>query len=136
MMNDNENNKPSEDSKEASVSRALIGGAVGATLGWLYKPETRKLVVSHIRQSEAIKTLAAEIGRSVQERVTEQALKNIKSTTAGFLNKDKSKDSDEKEKARKNEDNESTRYSALEEENKRLANQLQMLEEKLNKLVE
>ncbi|MFD2924971.1 YtxH domain-containing protein [Halobacillus naozhouensis] len=130
-----------------STNLALIGGVVGASMGLLASPETGKKVAGRIGQSEVFKGASRELRRTAQEIITEQAMITLRQTAAGYWGKYENKllnHGQEKEKSEEDrtsstetsEHDDSEQYKELKEENKRLNENLQRIEEKLNALLE
>jgi gas vesicle protein len=139
--NQTENNRPAEEKKEStnhSVNLALIGGVVGAGIGYLLNPKTSRKVMDNLSKSEFLKAAGEEFRKTAQELLAGQAQNSVKQLASGYLSKiEEGLLSPKKEKGGdKGSGEESQRYEEVKEENKNLNERLQKIENMLSDLVE
>ncbi|RLQ95480.1 GvpT/GvpP family gas vesicle accessory protein [Falsibacillus albus] len=150
-MANNDKSEPKEKSEiqnnenSSRINLAILGGFVGAGIGLLSNPGTGKKVLSSIGQSEAVRVAGKELRRTAQEVITDQAIIQIRKTAAGYLEKGRGnlitskilKADDDQAAANTGPENElSTKYKELKEENKQLKDHLSKIDEKLNQLLD
>ncbi|MDN4072974.1 hypothetical protein [Fictibacillus terranigra] len=85
----------------SSVYRTVIGGVVGATIGYLSNPKTGKRIMSRIESTD-LKQKSKNLGKTTMEKISnikdygaersQQTAKKLKNKTAGLLKKEKSED--------------------------------------------
>jgi gas vesicle protein len=144
--NQTENNQETEEKKTEtnySMNLVLFGGIVGAGIGFLANPETGRKVLKNLGESEFAKVAGKEFKRTAQDLLADQAQNSIKQLTVGYLNKmDEGLLSSSKEKgtneemSSSGEEDQTSRYEEIKEENKNLNERLQRIEKMLNDLVE
>ncbi|WP_053402975.1 GvpT/GvpP family gas vesicle accessory protein [Priestia koreensis] len=135
-MGEQENQVQTENKvgRKGIIVRAVVGGLVGASAGYLSKAENREKMLEGVDR-EAAKLLADSIGTVVKGRFSgykdsgkDRTLKlvdSIKNSAQGFL------------PAKQEEDNrDSKSYDELQEENEALQERLESLEEKIEMLLE
>lgn len=118
-----------------TLNRMVIGGVIGASLGWFSHPKVGKKVLIRIGQSEIMRNVGRELGRTAQEMITEQALMSLKQKTTAFMNRDRMME--RKKGTSPNKDTQedlSEQYRALKEENTEMSKQLQLLEQKISEM--
>jgi gas vesicle protein len=126
--------------KNPSMNLVIIGGVVGAGVGYLSNPEMSKKVIKSVQQSEVMRVAGQEFRKSVQEILTEQALTNMRKVASGYISKyegtlqpSTKKKSNENEKV---EEDSNSKYEEIKEENKQLNDRLERIENMLSNLVE
>ncbi|MCM3003561.1 GvpT/GvpP family gas vesicle accessory protein [Priestia koreensis] len=135
-MGEQENQVQTENKvgRKGIIVRAVVGGLVGASAGYLSKAENREKMLEGVDR-EAAKLLADSIGTVVKGRFSgykdsgkDRTLKlvdSIKNSAQGFL------------PAKQEEgDRDSKSYDELQEENEALQERLESLEEKIEMLLE
>ncbi|MBX9986110.1 gas vesicle protein GvpP [Priestia sp. Y58] len=150
-QNEKQQNQQQEEKTQNSLNLAILGGVVGAGIGLLSSPQTSKKVLSRLGQSEIIRATGQELRRNAQDILTQQAMGALRETATGYLEKDnlskllapkkKKEDTsneqgDSQEEASKSAEMETSQYEELKEENKNMNDQLQRIEEMLNKLMD
>ncbi|MDN4072973.1 YtxH domain-containing protein [Fictibacillus terranigra] len=85
----------------SSVYRTVIGGVVGAAVGYLANPETIKRIMSGIKSAD-LKQNTIPLGKTAMEKISnikdygaeksQQTAKKLKNKTAGLLKKENSED--------------------------------------------
>ncbi|WP_338471524.1 YtxH domain-containing protein [Niallia sp. XMNu-256] len=141
-----ENNQETEEKKTEtnySMNLVLLGGIVGAGVGYLTNPEIGRKVLKQLGESEFAKVAGNEFKRTAQDLLADQAQNSLKQLTVGYLNKlDEGLFSSSKEKGANEEtslsgeEDQTSRYEEIKEENKNLNDRLQRIEKMLNDLVE
>lgn len=140
-MIENEVTEREKKTKKSPVNRVVIGSVIGASIGWLSSPETGKKVFTRLRESEMVRNVGRELGRTAQEIITEQAVNSFRQRATDYLNRDrnklpaaKTKKATSSNKEKETEEHSSDQLEALKEENKKMSEQLQMLEQKINEM--
>ncbi|UNL86351.1 GvpT/GvpP family gas vesicle accessory protein [Priestia koreensis] len=135
-MGEQENQVQTENKvgRKGIIVRAVVGGLVGASAGYLSKAENREKMLEGVDR-EAAKLLADSIGTVVKGRFSgykdsgkDRTLKlvdSIKNSAQGFLPAKKEED-----------DRDNKSYDELQEENEALQERLESLEEKIEMLLE
>ncbi|WP_315906208.1 GvpT/GvpP family gas vesicle accessory protein [Priestia koreensis] len=135
-MGEQENQVQTENKvgRKGIIVRAVVGGLVGASAGYLSKAENREKMLEGVDR-EAAKLLADSIGTVVKGRFSgykdsgkDRTLKlvdSIKNSAQGFLPAKKEDD-----------DRDNKSYDELQEENEALQERLESLEEKIEMLLE
>lgn len=135
-MGEQENQVQTENKvgRKGIIVRAVVGGLVGASAGYLSKAENREKMLEGVDR-EAAKLLADSIGTVVKGRFSgykdsgkDRTLKlvdSIKNSAQGFLPAKQEED-----------DRDSKSYEELQEENEALQERLESLEEKIEMLLE
>lgn len=136
----NKNEQQLDDSKK-TINLALVGGVVGAGMGYLASPEGGRKIATRIGQSGVIRGAGRELGRTAQDMIMEQAMIALRQNAAGYIGKyggslfGEENVSEEKTTEDKKIDLQE-QYKELKEENNSLNENLQRIEEKLNALLE
>ncbi|MCM3252053.1 GvpT/GvpP family gas vesicle accessory protein [Priestia megaterium] len=150
-QNEKQQNQQQEEKTQNSLNLAILGGVVGAGIGLLSSPQTSKKVLSRLGQSEIVRATGQELRRNAQDILTQQAMGALRQTATGYLEKDnlskllapknKKEDAsneqgDSQEEVSESAEMETSQYEELKEENKNMNDQLQRIEEMLNKLMD
>ncbi|MBZ6486891.1 GvpT/GvpP family gas vesicle accessory protein [Priestia aryabhattai] len=150
-QNEKQQNQQQEEKTQNSLNLAILGGVVGAGIGLLSSPQTSKKVLSRLGQSEIVRATGQELRRNAQDILTQQAMGALRQTATGYLEKDnlskllapkKKKEETSNEQGNSQEEvsqsaeMETSQYEELKEENKNMNDQLQRIEEMLNKLMD
>ncbi|MED3897206.1 MULTISPECIES: GvpT/GvpP family gas vesicle accessory protein [Priestia] len=151
VQNEKQENQQQEEKTQNSLNLAILGGVVGAGIGLLSSPQTSKKVLSRLGQSEIVRATGQELRRNAQDILTQQAMGALRQTATGYLEKDnlskllspkKKKEETSNEQGNSQEEvsqsaeMETSQYEELKEENKNMNDQLQRIEEMLNKLMD
>ncbi|WP_129710599.1 GvpT/GvpP family gas vesicle accessory protein [Priestia megaterium] len=151
VQNEKQENQQQEEKTQNSLNLAILGGVVGAGIGLLSSPQTSKKVLSRLGQSEIVRATGQELRRNAQDILTQQAMGALRQTATGYLEKDnlskllapkkkKEEASNEQgnaqEEVSESAEMETSQYEELKEENKNMNDQLQRIEEMLNKLMD
>ncbi|GAB1770087.1 GvpT/GvpP family gas vesicle accessory protein [Priestia megaterium] len=151
VQSEKQENQQQEEKTQNSLNLAILGGVVGAGIGLLSSPQTSKKVLSRLGQSEIVRATGQELRRNAQDILTQQAMGALRQTATGYLEKDnlskllapkKKKEETSNEQGGSQEEvsasaeMETSQYEELKEENKNMNDQLQRIEEMLNKLMD
>ncbi|MGF9945431.1 GvpT/GvpP family gas vesicle accessory protein [Priestia megaterium] len=151
VQSEKQENQQQEEKTQNSLNLAILGGVVGAGIGLLSSPQTSKKVLSRLGQSEIVRATGQELRRNAQDILTQQAMGALRQTATGYLEKDnlskllapkkKKEDTsneqgDSQEEVSQSAEMETSQYEELKEENKNMNDQLQRIEEMLNKLMD
>ena len=123
-----------------SMQYALIGGVVGAGVGLLTNPGTSKKIMKSLSESEIMRVAGNELKRTAKDIITEQAVGGLRQTATSYMKKFEgnllpSKNSDDKEKS-SSEEEDSSKYDEIKEDNEKLNDRLEKIENMLSELVE
>ncbi|TDL31902.1 gas vesicle protein GvpP [Jeotgalibacillus sp. S-D1] len=129
----------------SSMNLAILGGVMGAGIGLLSSPGTSKKVLKSLGESEMMRIAGKELKRTAQEVITEQALNGLRQSATGYLSKGAMKapgllgaklkgDSNKEENSADEE--QSSQYDEIKEDNKNLNERLERIESMLSNLVE
>ncbi|WP_394548174.1 GvpT/GvpP family gas vesicle accessory protein [Priestia aryabhattai] len=150
-QNEKQQNQQQEEKTQNSLNLAILGGVVGAGIGLLSSPQTSKKVLSRLGQSEIVRATGQELRRNAQDILTQQAMGALRQTATGYLEKDNlskllapkkkkeetsNEQGDSQEEVSASAEMETSQYEELKEENKNMNDQLQRIEEMLNKLMD
>ncbi|MER2141114.1 MAG: GvpT/GvpP family gas vesicle accessory protein [Priestia megaterium] len=150
-QNEKQQNQQQEEKTQNSLNLAILGGVVGAGIGLLSSPQTSKKVLSRLGQSEIVRATGQELRRNAQDILTQQAMGALRQTATGYLEKDNlskllapkkkkeetsNEQGDSQEEVSASTEMETSQYEELKEENKNMNDQLQRIEEMLNKLMD
>ncbi len=126
-----------------SVNMAILGGLVGAGIGLLANPDTSKKLVQNVSESELVKIARREFKKTAQELLADQAQSSVKQLAMGYINKIENgmrSHANEKDSngstSNSGEENQSSKYEDIKEENKVLNERLEKIEKMLGQLVE
>ncbi|WP_243556464.1 GvpT/GvpP family gas vesicle accessory protein [Priestia megaterium] len=151
VQNEKQQNEQQEEKTQNSLNLAILGGVVGAGIGLLSSPQTSKKVLSRLGQSEIVRATGQELRRNAQDILTQQAMGALRQTATGYLEKDNlskllapkkkkeetsNEQGDSQEEVSASAEMETSQYEELKEENKNMNDQLQRIEEMLNKLMD
>ncbi|MFS8604198.1 gas vesicle protein GvpP [Priestia megaterium] len=151
VQNEKQQNEQQEEKTQNSLNLAILGGVVGAGIGLLSSPQTSKKVLSRLGQSEIVRATGQELRRNAQDILTQQAMGALRQTATGYLEKDNlskllapkkkkeetsNEQGDSQEEVSESAEMETSQYEELKEENKNMNDQLQRIEEMLNKLMD
>lgn len=151
VQSEKQENQQQEEKTQNSLNLAILGGVVGAGIGLLSSPQTSKKVLSRLGQSEIVRATGQELRRNAQDILTQQAMGALRQTATGYLEKDNlskllapkkkkeetsNEQGDSQEEVSVSTEMETSQYEELKEENKNMNDQLQRIEEMLNKLMD
>ncbi|MED4389930.1 gas vesicle protein GvpP [Priestia aryabhattai] len=151
VQSEKQENQQQEEKTQNSLNLAILGGVVGAGIGLLSSPQTSKKVLSRLGQSEIVRATGQELRRNAQDILTQQAMGALRQTATGYLEKDNlsklltpkkkkeetsNEQGDSQEEVSASAEMETSQYEELKEENKNMNDQLQRIEEMLNKLMD
>ncbi|MDU9691658.1 gas vesicle protein GvpP [Priestia aryabhattai] len=151
VQSEKQQNEQQEEKTQNSLNLAILGGVVGAGIGLLSSPQTSKKVLSRLGQSEIVRATGQELRRNAQDILTQQAMGALRQTATGYLEKDNlskllapkkkkeetsNEQGDSQEEVSASAEMETSQYEELKEENKNMNDQLQRIEEMLNKLMD
>ncbi|MFY2251782.1 GvpT/GvpP family gas vesicle accessory protein [Priestia megaterium] len=151
VQSEKQENQQQEEKTQNSLNLAILGGVVGAGIGLLSSPQTSKKVLSRLGQSEIVRATGQELRRNAQDILTQQAMGALRQTATGYLEKDNlskllapkkkkeetsNEQGDSQEEVSASAEMEASQYEELKEENKNMNDQLQRIEEMLNKLMD
>lgn len=151
VQSEKQENQQQEEKTQNSLNLAILGGVVGAGIGLLSSPQTSKKVLSRLGQSEIVRATGQELRRNAQDILTQQAMGALRQTATGYLEKDNlskllapkkkkeetsNEQGDSQEEVSESAEIETSQYEELKEENKNMNDQLQRIEEMLNKLMD
>ncbi|AEN88764.1 gas vesicle protein GvpP [Priestia megaterium] len=151
VQNEKQQNEQQEEKTQNSLNLAILGGVVGAGIGLLSSPQTSKKVLSRLGQSEIVRATGQELRKNAQDILTQQAMGALRQTATGYLEKDNlskllapkkkkeetsNEQGDSQEEVSASAEMETSQYEELKEENKNMNDQLQRIEEMLNKLMD
>ncbi len=124
----NESGKP--------LSRTVAGGILGAALGYFATPENGKRILQRI-DKEAIKNRGMILGRSAKEK-SMSAFDSVKTSTTDFINRRRNANAEvaETEVGATTEQVDTEEMEELRNENQKLQEKLDSLEEKINQLLD
>ncbi|MGM7701471.1 GvpT/GvpP family gas vesicle accessory protein [Pseudalkalibacillus sp. Hm43] len=124
----NESGKP--------LSRTVAGGILGAALGYFATPENGKKMLQRI-DKEAIKNRGMVLGRSAKEK-SMSAFNSVKTSTTDFINRRRNANAEgaETEVGATTEQVDTEEIEELRNENQKLQEKLDSLEEKINQLLD
>ncbi|WP_332698339.1 GvpT/GvpP family gas vesicle accessory protein [Halalkalibacter lacteus] len=132
-----------KDDSNYSMNLAIIGGVVGAGIGLLSSPGTSKKVLKSISESEILRVASKELKRTAHEVITEQAVNSIKQTASSYMSKSeggllslKKKNDDNDKEINSSDEDHSSQYDEIKEDNKNLNERLEKIENMLNDLVD
>ncbi|MCG0056860.1 YtxH domain-containing protein, partial [Escherichia coli] len=72
------------------IKRAVAGGIIGATIGYVSTPENRKSLLDRIDTDE-LKSKASDLGTKVKEK-SKSSVASLKTSAGSLFKKDKDKD--------------------------------------------
>ncbi|KKI91338.1 hypothetical protein WQ54_15450 [Bacillus sp. SA1-12] len=134
------NHTQENNNKNRSMNLVILGGVVGAGVGYFSNPETSKKVIKTVQQSEVMRVAGQEFRKTVQEILTEQALTSMRKVASGYISKYEGtlRPSTKKKcnETEKGEEEYSSKYEEIKEENKQLNDRLDRIEHLLSDLVE
>ncbi|TPF17083.1 GvpT/GvpP family gas vesicle accessory protein [Priestia megaterium] len=151
VQDEKQQNEQQEEKTQNSLNLAILGGVVGAGIGLLSSPQTSKKVLSRLGQSEIVRATGQELRKNAQDILTQQAMGALRQTATGYLEKDNlskllapkkkkeetsNEQGDSQEEVSASAEMETSQYEELKEENKNMNDQLQRIEEMLNKLMD
>ncbi|MBY0211889.1 MULTISPECIES: GvpT/GvpP family gas vesicle accessory protein [Priestia] len=151
VQSEKQENQQQEEKTQNSLNLAILGGVVGAGIGLLSSPQTSKKVLSRLGQSEIVRATGQELRKNAQDILTQQAMGALRQTATGYLEKDNlskllapkkkkeetsNEQGDSQEEVSASAEMETSQYEELKEENKNMNDQLQRIEEMLNKLMD
>lgn len=151
VQSEKQENQQQEEKTQNSLNLAILGGVVGAGIGLLSSPQTSKKVLSRLGQSEIVRATGQELRRNAQDILTQQAMGALRQTATGYLEKDNlskllapkkkkeetsNEQGDSQEEVSASTEMGTSQYEELKEENKNMNDQLQRIEEMLNKLMD
>ncbi|MED5245544.1 MULTISPECIES: GvpT/GvpP family gas vesicle accessory protein [Priestia] len=151
VQSEKQQNEQQEEKTQNSLNLAILGGVVGAGIGLLSSPQTSKKVLSRLGQSEIVRATGQELRKNAQDILTQQAMGALRQTATGYLEKDNlskllapkkkkeetsNEQGDSQEEVSASAEMETSQYEELKEENKNMNDQLQRIEEMLNKLMD
>ncbi|MBY0064910.1 MULTISPECIES: GvpT/GvpP family gas vesicle accessory protein [Priestia] len=151
VQSEKQQNEQQEEKTQNSLNLAILGGVVGAGIGLLSSPQTSKKVLSRLGQSEIVRATGQELRKNAQDILTQQAMGALRQTATGYLEKDNlskllapkkkkeetsNEQGDSQEEVSESAEIETSQYEELKEENKNMNDQLQRIEEMLNKLMD
>src|SRR6478736_1676846 len=126
--------KASKTTSSGPIKRAVAGGIIGATIGYVSTPENRKSLLDRIDTDE-LKSKASDLGTKVKEK-SKSSVASLKTSAGSLFKKDKDKSKDDEENVNSSssetEDDNVQEYDELKEENQTLQDRLSQLEEKMN----
>ena len=87
--------KASKTTSSGPIKRAVAGGIIGATIGYVSTPENRKSLLDRIDTDE-LKSKASDLGTKVKEK-SKSSVASLKTSAGSLFKKDKDKSKDDEE---------------------------------------
>lgn len=125
-----------EDGSNYSWRLAILGGAVGAGIGWFANRDISKKAFKNLSESEFVKIAGHEFKKTALEILAGQAQSSVKQLASGYLNKIEKGLHSPKISGSENSAVQKQPYEEVKEENKNINERLKKLEDMLTNFVE
>ncbi|MFC4403359.1 hypothetical protein [Gracilibacillus xinjiangensis] len=122
-------------SDQTSIKYILLGGAAGAGVGLLSNPGTVQKLCHRVQESETGQLIAKELGRNLQQLISQQVMATVQQAAPNYWNKAKRKfSSSESQQSEGNETEKGSNFEEIKQENKQINQRLESIEKKLDEL--
>jgi gas vesicle protein len=136
LAEESKKKEPTNKLQPYSTNFAILGGLLGAGIGLLSSPETRKKMTDSFSQSEMMKAAGSEFRRTAQQMLTEQLMITLRETAASYRAKQfGNSEIDSQETSNQSDTELEEKYNELKEENQSMNEHLSRIEEKLDALL-
>ncbi|KAB8139236.1 hypothetical protein F9U64_01020 [Gracilibacillus oryzae] len=123
----------SDNGSSNSIKYILLGGVAGAGVGLLSNPGTVQTLYHKVQVSETGQKITKELGRNLQQLITQQAIAAVQQAAPDYLHKAKKKFSSSESEG--NEKEKDANYEEIKQENRQINQRLENIEQKLEELL-